>query len=753
MNNNTVGSVKYDASIDLASLRASLKQADKMVDDSQKKRNDSANRASGGTDRATASMTKFAAKAAVAAAAIALVGGSIDNAVSRFDILNNAPKVLQNMGNSAQESTNAIAALRDGILGLPTGLDQAASALTRISAASGLGAKSSAALTLAFNNMALAGGKGAQEAERALVQFTQALGKGTLPAQEFNTLMDVMPAQMTQVAQSLLGAGANAYTLRDAMSEGKITMGQFSAEIIRLNRDGGEGFASFADQAKDATAGIGTGVQNMNAAITRGITALMDAIGGENIQNAIQSIGKAFETAFKVASWAIKQWMVILRPFGQLISTIAGGIGRFINMIGSKLGIEGMTQSLDDSAKATLDIDKAMKDAEQSIKGASTQSGDLAKKLAKVAEQAEKIREDFRYSLAELVQDKNKSIAQLLDTLRSEKRAYDNAFAERTAAFEKNEDEQLREHRKKTRALQKQIDFLTKYNNSTNAQQLSELKFALARENAEYAKSTELRKNEFDAQTKSATEQYEARRSEQQKKLDEELALLEKHREDVLSIRNVMLRDEIENLKHRRDEQLKALEEQKREILNTGTVGVNTASTVSKAWDGVVAKFSTLATQSSTFAGNLLQAANNASTLQNTANSSVFQNAMKNLQGASAASILNSYPPKSLTVTGSGSNQQIKVGYADGGFTGRGGKYDPAGIVHRGEYVIPKEGVNQATGQPKSMGETIINNNFDFSNAIIPTDKPGMRNFAARIASLVNEQATANTGKVAIQGI
>jgi len=36
-----------------------------------------------------------------------------------------------------------------------------------------------------------------------------------------------------------------------------------------------------------------------------------------------------------------------------------------------------------------------------------------------------------------------------------------------------------------------------------------------------------------------------------------------------------------------------------------------------------------------------------------------------------------------------------------GKYTGQGGKYEPAGIVHKGEYVIPKEGVNQKTGLPK----------------------------------------------------
>lgn len=42
------------------------------------------------------------------------------------------------------------------------------------------------------------------------------------------------------------------------------------------------------------------------------------------------------------------------------------------------------------------------------------------------------------------------------------------------------------------------------------------------------------------------------------------------------------------------------------------------------------------------------------------------------------------------------------LAYASGGYTGRGGKYQPAGIVHKGEYVVPKHMVNQATGLPKA---------------------------------------------------
>lgn len=44
--------------------------------------------------------------------------------------------------------------------------------------------------------------------------------------------------------------------------------------------------------------------------------------------------------------------------------------------------------------------------------------------------------------------------------------------------------------------------------------------------------------------------------------------------------------------------------------------------------------------------------------------------------------------------------RELGWGYASGGYTGRGGKYEPAGVVHRGEYVIPKHMVNQSTGLP-----------------------------------------------------
>lgn len=266
--------------------------------------------------------------------AFSLISSSIGDAVSRVDTLNNAPKVLQNLGFSAADSAASISKLATGIKGLPTRLDSASTALTQIAAASGYTISKATDLTLAFNNMALAGGKGPEGAAEALTQFTQGLGKGKLQMQDFQTLAAVMPAQLKQIAITLLGSGNNAQTLQAALSDGKVTIGQFSDAIIALNKNGGPGFASFAQQAKDATSGINTGFANMQASITRGIAKIITAVGSKNISNAIASIGKGFETVLgiiakdiPIAVNAIKGFFDFINRNKDIFGPIAVGIG------------------------------------------------------------------------------------------------------------------------------------------------------------------------------------------------------------------------------------------------------------------------------------------------------------------------------------------------------------------------------------------------------------------------------------------
>lgn len=63
-------------------------------------------------------------------------------------------------------------------------------------------------------------------------------------------------------------------------------------------------------------------------------------------------------------------------------------------------------------------------------------------------------------------------------------------------------------------------------------------------------------------------------------------------------------------------------------------------------------------------------------------------------QIASAALVGASFIP------GLGAIGGILNRFSGGGYTGSGGKYEPKGVVHGGEYVVPKQMVNQSTGLP-----------------------------------------------------
>ena len=69
-------------------------------------------------------------------------------------------------------------------------------------------------------------------------------------------------------------------------------------------------------------------------------------------------------------------------------------------------------------------------------------------------------------------------------------------------------------------------------------------------------------------------------------------------------------------------------------------------------------------------------------------------------------------------------------GYSGGGFTGRGGVMQPAGIVHKGEYVVPQKYVNQSTGLPDANFLSQLQN--------------GMRSFA--MGGFVGGQSGGNDG-------
>lgn len=229
-----------------------------------------------------------------------MVSSSTGDAIDRFDQLNAFPRVMKSLGVSTDKSEKAVNTLSEKLKGLPTTLNQATASVSRFVATNG-DVEKSTEMFLAVNNAIIAGNAPIENQQHALEQLTQAYSKGKPDMMEWRTLLTAMPGQLKQVAKAMGYVDTN--ELHDALIQGTASMDEFMETIMRLNTEGGEGFVSFEQQAKNAVGGIKTSITNMKTAIARGVANIVDSLdkglkeGGfeGGIAGLIGNVGSAFE--------------------------------------------------------------------------------------------------------------------------------------------------------------------------------------------------------------------------------------------------------------------------------------------------------------------------------------------------------------------------------------------------------------------------------------------------------------------------
>ena len=317
---DTVGELKIALSFDNGKLKASQKVVESEVE-----------KTGGSSGKNFGNAWAIAAGNLMAqgiSKAMGVISNNIDSAIKRVDTLNNFPKIMSNLGISADEADKSIKKMSDKLQGLPTTLDAGAAAVQRFTSKNGDVAKSTD-IFLALNNALLAGGQTTEIQASALEQLSQAYAKGKPDMMEWRTAMTAMPAQLNQVAEAM-GFGKNASDkLGEALRSGEVSMDDFMAKISEMNTKGGKGFQSFENQAKNSTGGIQTAIAVMNSRITQGIAAVIDEIGSENIAKIAEGIGNAIKeigkTLAQVINFVIKNWNVI-GPIIGVLATVAGTI-------------------------------------------------------------------------------------------------------------------------------------------------------------------------------------------------------------------------------------------------------------------------------------------------------------------------------------------------------------------------------------------------------------------------------------------
>ena len=233
------------------------------------------------------------AAAAVTTKAMGVISNSIGSAVGRADQMNNFPKVMKNLGYSSQDAAASIKKISNALDGLPT-TSSAMTGMVQQLAPLTSNLDEATDIALAFNNAMLAGGASTMEQENALTQYTQMLSAGKVDMQAWRSIQAAMPGQLNQVAEAMMGAGHNANDLYEAMKDGKYSFDDFNKAVMDLNQNGFGKYASFAQQAKDATQGIGTAMENVKNRVAKAVQKVIEAVGVENIAGAINGFSSQF---------------------------------------------------------------------------------------------------------------------------------------------------------------------------------------------------------------------------------------------------------------------------------------------------------------------------------------------------------------------------------------------------------------------------------------------------------------------------
>lgn len=289
--------------------------------------------------------------AAVTQRAMAVVSSSVGDAVSRVDTLNNYPRIMESLGYGADIAENSINKMSERLSVLPTRLDTMASSVQGLTVVTRDLTKATD-LGLAVNDMLLSSGANQQMVNSAQEQFRQILAKGKPEMQDWKSLLQTAPGQIDQVAKAMLGVNATAQDLYSYLGGGEKGayypehIQEFIDTIIRLDSEGGEGFASFQQQAENATNGIATSMANTQNAVVRGIGGILDKIGQDRISGVFSDIKGGINDTFSIVQNVVADAL----PYMEDIYSTAKGLAPKIAEIGGAFlvykGVSGILSGI-----------------------------------------------------------------------------------------------------------------------------------------------------------------------------------------------------------------------------------------------------------------------------------------------------------------------------------------------------------------------------------------------------------------------
>ena len=258
------------------------------------------------------------------------ISNQLGDAIVRADTLTRFPKVMEQMGYSADVAENAIQKLVKGVEKVPTPLDKVVSGTQQLVAVTRDVDKASDWM-LAVSDAMLSNSASAEKAQLAVYQFTQVLQKGKPVGDDWRAIMEAAPGVMLELAEAMgytsAVMGGDFYT---ALQKGEVSIEDMMAVLVKMDKEGLNGLDSLQKRAETASGGIETSMTIMKQSISNAIRDIILDIGPDKIIEGINNIKDALVNLVKgigeVVKFIVNNWAT-LEPIFTGILSFLGALG------------------------------------------------------------------------------------------------------------------------------------------------------------------------------------------------------------------------------------------------------------------------------------------------------------------------------------------------------------------------------------------------------------------------------------------
>lgn len=267
----------------------------------------------------------------------------LEDGVKRFDTFYQFPRVMKHLGVEADVSAGAITRLQEGVLGLPTALDEIVQESRKFAVLSG-DVDEAADLTLALNDALIASGSSTYDVSRGMRQYYRMLSSGEVHQRSWRALTETMPVALQSVAEAFGYTGVTATSqFYKALQSGELTMQDFNDMLIKINSS----TENFHDMALDSSRGIQTSMRNIKIAFSRGIADTIQRlndflleVSGADLIGWLDKLKVAVDKFFSGIGVALD----ILQPIASLIYEFREEIALTVGIFLAQKNIAGITR-------------------------------------------------------------------------------------------------------------------------------------------------------------------------------------------------------------------------------------------------------------------------------------------------------------------------------------------------------------------------------------------------------------------------